>query len=116
MAVTWADVSARWPVVATVPLTGQAAYLADAAREVGAPEWGADADRALCAMAAHLALVGLRRAAGQLTSETLGPSSRSYAAPVSAEVLESTTPGLEFLRIRRGIAAFRFPTMARRCW
>ena len=114
--ITWTDVTARYPAVASASTATQTAILEDVDREVSAPEWGDDVKRAKAALAAHLALMSARGGAiGPVSSEAVGPVSVSYAVMATLTALESTGPGAEFLRIRQSIVAFRFPTTIW-CW
>lgn len=111
--ITWPDVTARAPELAgtVVPLASQAAILADVDSRVRHPDWGGRAVQAKALLAAHLATM-LRRggAVGPVVSNTMGPGAVTYGAgPSGEEILNATSYGAEFLRLRRSIAALRGP-------
>ncbi len=109
MTVVVADVEAL-----ATELTGNsrlALFLAQAQRQVNYTEWGSLADDGVKYLTAHLTTVAVRASAsggaiprGPLTSETVGPLSRSYAAPAASSgadgELGSTTYGQRYLALR----------------
>ena len=64
MAVTWADVSALDPALASIPLASQTAILADAVLQVSPTTWEARTDLGVKYLAAHLGTLYLH---GQAT-------------------------------------------------
>lgn len=109
MAVTWADVVAIEPAAALVTsTTAQQIFLTTAAEMVDPDLWGATYDRGVLYFTAHLGLLSSWGAvasgggsAGPVTSETLGPMSRSYAnlftSSADTGVLGSTKWGQIYL-------------------
>lgn len=109
MAVSWDDVIAIEPLATDVDADAQTLFLATAALLVDADEWGGLYDKGVLYMAAHLGLLsawslaGAGGAAGPVTSETLGPMSRSYAnlfqASATDGVLGTTKWGKLYLML-----------------
>lgn len=103
MAITWTDVTALAPSLSTISVAGQNEILARVALEVGPGQWGALQTQGQLALARHLGVVSLRGtgAPGPLISETVGPLSRQFAAPIlTASALSSTPWGAEYARLR----------------
>jgi hypothetical protein len=96
MAITWADVEDLAPALSAVGADSQTAILAIVAVRVVASRWGANYTEAASYLAAHIGTLTLRAAtaagtgSGPITSETVGPISRSYAAPTSAMASDSS--------------------------
>lgn len=111
MAITWADVVIIAAELSTVATSKQNAILADVSAQLALSQWGSQArlDIAAKYLAAHLASVKGVAPAGPMTSETVGPLTRSFAAPMmtSTNALESTGYGREFLRLRRTLMTGR---------
>lgn len=119
---TWADVVALAPALSTVGATRQTQILAEVGREVDGDAWGDLAVDGALYLAAHkgtvtllsLAGSGAGASVGPVTSESLGPMSRSYGALSSGSSsidpdLARTSYGLEYARLRRlaiGFGAF----------
>lgn len=117
MAITWDDVVLIAPELSSLDSGAQDAILEDVELEIDATRWGIFANKGRKYLAAHLGTLATRGSvgvAGPVTSETLGPMSRSYDAgsAVDAGLLSSTRYGVEFARIRRiacGPGAFVIP-------
>ncbi len=109
--ITWADVTARAPELSAVATATQNAILADLA--VLLPNtaiWGDKYNLACCYLAAHkgtLALAGGQGPAGPLTSEKIGPTAYSYAAPKQSGsgLYSSTSYGQQYEALLRGLSA-----------
>lgn len=103
--ITWADVVAVAPELASVATATQNAILADVAAQLVAAQWGSRYDVACTYLAAHLGTLsksGGQGVAGPVTSETVGSVSRSYAAPaVSESGMGSTSYGREYERLKK---------------
>ena len=108
MAVTRADIIARWPALAALPdgLEWTAA-IAEAGLQLGADAWGNLLDLGTIHLAAH----GMMTAhpdvygPGPIQSERVGGVSRTYAVTAAAAggSLSSTPAGLAFLRLRASL-------------
>ncbi len=105
MAITWADVLLIASELSTTATATQNAILEDVDREVDDGAWGEFANKGKKYLAAHLATITAQSGAGgagPITSETLGPMSRSYASAAdTGNSLTSTRYGMEYLRILR---------------
>ena len=106
MAISWTDVSRIAPELVSLTVETQNAILEDVDLEIDAGRWGSFADKGRKYLAAHLGTVASRGSvgvAGAVTSETLGPMSRSYDSSSSSDagLLSSTRYGIEYVRIRR---------------
>lgn len=102
--ITWSDVTAIAPELATVAGGTQTAILADVATEVIVANWPSQekADRASKYLAAHLATLSKRAgAAGPIQSQAVGGVSVSYAVSAMAAVLAATAYGQEYQRLQR---------------
>lgn len=114
MSITWADVSTFAPEVASVPSARQTQILAMVDRQVNATAWGDAAVDGALHLAAHYGVMSLRgssSAAGPVVSESVGPVSRSFAAPSSGgggDGLEATSYGREYMRLSRTRAGAHF--------
>jgi hypothetical protein len=115
VAVTWADVSALAPDVATVGATAQTHILAYVNAVVTSANFGARTTLAACYLAAHYGLLVTRGTNGQsgpVVSEALDGASISYAAYLggSSDDLDSTPYGRSYRRLARdaGMAAGGF--------
>lgn len=103
MAIDWTAVTALAPALSAVSTDGRTQILAQVALQVGPTQWGTLQDAGQLALARHLGTLALRGGAssGALLSETVGPLSRTFAAPVlTAGTLGSTPWGAEYARLR----------------
>lgn len=106
-AITWADVTAIDPTLASVGAASQGAILLHVETECGAERWGKFHLSARVFLAAHLGTLTKRGGNGQggpVASESIGGISRGYAAfsPMGTDpMLDSTSWGKEFRRLRR---------------
>lgn len=94
MSITWANVQAIAPELTdtVVPVASQTVYLAIVDRQIDDDEWDDLADDGRRYLAAHLGtLYSGGSAGGAVTSETLGPMSRSYGLPADVSGSLSTT-------------------------
>ena len=106
---TWADVETIAPELSTVAFETQQAILADVDAQLSEPNIGARRYPIACKLlAAHIATL-LKRAegnSGQVTSESVGSVSRSYAtAPLKDPIYDSTKYGIQYRGIIRQTAA-----------
>lgn len=111
MSVTWDDVVAIDAYLADVPVATQDAILADCVLLLDATRFGSKLDLATKYLAAHTGILYKRTGAGPVgpvTSQSLGPASVGYAAPVLAafDDLSSTPWGLRFELILTGTGLF----------
>lgn len=107
MAITWADVEAVAPELATVALATQTAILAQVNSELSTSVWGTKIEIGRAWLAAHLGtLAGIEEGGGVVQSETVGAVSRTYA--VSSGDYSSTAYGNEFQRLLMQLPAARF--------
>jgi hypothetical protein len=91
MTVTAAAVKARCldPIIQATDDAVITSLIAEVERRTSRTQWGEKADDGVIYLTAHMALMNAKAAAGQstvkgpLTSETVGPLSRSFAAPVA---------------------------------
>lgn len=112
MAVTWAQVLLVAPELSSITDTSaQALFLDIASRQVDPDVCGEFTDDMHRYMTAHLATLGAGGsaggAAGPVTSETLGPMSRSYGTLSGASTEDSlglTRYGLEYKRLANLLA------------
>lgn len=88
--ITWADVTAVAPELATVPVGVQTALLAMVGVMLPNPNaLGTQYDAACTWLAAHLGTISQRKSgniAGPISSESVGGVSRSYAVPAMDSV------------------------------
>lgn len=94
------------PELSTLSVETQNDILADVDNEVDAAMWNEFADKGKKYLAAHLGTLATRGSAavsGPVTSESIGPMSRSYSTEAASEagLLSSTRYGVEYVRIRR---------------
>ena len=106
MAISWSDVVKIAPELSTLAVDTQNEILADVDLEVDPGTWNEFADKGRKYLAAHLGTLarpGSVGVAGPVTSETLGPMSRSYSVEgaTDAGALSSTRYGVEYARTRR---------------
>lgn len=109
---TWAEVVILDAMLSTVPTATQNALIADVIVRLGASPgaWGSASRYELASklLLAHLGTMYLRggtSGTGAVTSETVGPFSRSYATAASsssADPLDATTHGAEYKRLKMG--------------
>lgn len=108
--ITWTDVGNLDATLSSVAVSTQTLILSIVQRQVDDDAWGTFADDGRLFLAAHLGRLYGGPGAGFVTSETLGPMSRSYGLPPGVKGALSTTKwGIEYerlLRIAIGIAAF----------
>lgn len=105
MSITWADVVELAPDLSTTTVAAQNLILAHVALQVGPTQWGTYEAMGQLYLAAHLGTLQARggsAAVGPVTSETVGPVSRSYGstATAAAGLLNSTPYGSEYARLR----------------
>lgn len=107
MSIVWADVTAIAAAVSTLPVATQTVILAIVDRQIDDTEWLDLADDGRRYLAAHLATVYSQGAgAGAVTSETLGPMSRSYGLPPGVTGELATTPyGVFYLHLLKLLPA-----------
>lgn len=111
MTIAWSDVIAFAPELTSAPVTMQTAVLARVNAGCPVEVWGDSADYGRSMQAAHLATMLLRRGAvGAVSSQTAGPVSQSYAAPLAgAPYWAGTSYGQEYYRVMRNLALARLP-------
>jgi hypothetical protein len=98
---TWQDVVNVAPELSTVPEPSQTAFLAMAALEVPAYQWGKrilDGQRYL---AAHLATISRKRGEGPTTDKSVGQISQGFADMMANGPLGTTIYGVEYERLVR---------------
>jgi hypothetical protein len=109
--ITWADVEAVAPELSTLPEATQLAILSFVGKQLSSEVWGDRLDLGLAYLAAHLGTISKRGGTGPggvIASETVGPSSRSYAVAAAAPgALGSTLYGQEYQRLTQGLATCR---------
>lgn len=113
MPVAWADVAALDAPLANVPSAAQTAILADVALMLDVDRWGTRLDLATKYLAAHVGALVLRgggaAGVGPVTSQTMGPASKSYATPMLLAALGdlgATVWGQIFARLRTSLGVF----------
>lgn len=103
MSVTWADVQLIAPELTTaaVPVATQSLLLTIVDLQLDDDAWGDLADVGRRYLAAHLGSLYIGGSAGgYVTSETLGPMSRSYGLPAGVTgALSSSKYGIEYQRL-----------------
>lgn len=101
--ITWDDVVALAPELASISAAGQTQVLAQVALQVKPDSWGSveRGNTAAIWLARHLATVAKRRGTGALTGVRVGEVSKSFATSSSKSDLESTAYGAEYLRLVR---------------
>lgn len=105
--ITWADVVAIAPELASVGVTSQNAILADVALRLNAARWGTRYDMASKYMAAHLGTLTLRGGngpSGNVVGESVGSVSRQYesSSPMGTDPLwDKTTYGRQYRQLLR---------------
>lgn len=115
--ITWAQVVLVAPALSTTATGLQDLILAQVAREVNDGAWGDHADTARTLLAAHKGTKFANAASGSgagivgavVTSESLGPMSRSYGAGADAAAMgeyASTVWGQEFYRLMQSVVGF----------
>jgi Protein of unknown function (DUF4054) len=108
MSITWADVTVIAPALSSASAQLQTKILAIVGRQVDVDVWGEFSDDGQLYLAAHLGTItssgGVQ--AEWLTSESVGPLSRSYAMPPGIMGKLSTTRfGVEYERLLKIAAA-----------
>lgn len=103
MSVTWAQVESLDSSLSTVATGTQNLILAIVDRQIDDTVWASFADDGRLFLAAHFGrLYGAGAGAGSITSETLGPMSRSYGLPAGVDGdLATTKWGIEYQRLLR---------------
>jgi hypothetical protein len=101
---SWADVVAIAPgdaaAFTAMDPAAQAALLGYATAQCNPGAWGALLNNGIVYLAAHLAKLGLLRGAGQVTEESVGQLSRSYATMQGLKgSLGMTSYGAEYRRL-----------------
>jgi hypothetical protein len=94
MAITWVDVVKIAPALSTLAVDAQTIILAQVTLLLNASAFGAKYDTACTYFAAHLGTLaqeGAYAPGGPITSETIGPGSKSYAAPLASDPFWDTT-------------------------
>ena len=104
MSIVWTDVQAIAPELTTavVPVATQALLLQIVDLQIDDDAWSDFADVGRRYLAAHLGSLyaGGSSVGGYVTSETLGPMSRSYGLPAGVEgALATTKYGIEYQRL-----------------
>lgn len=104
MSIVWADVEAIAPELTTaaVPVATQTVLLAIVDLQIDDDAWLDFADVGRRYLAAHLGSLYANggSAGGYVTSESLGPMSRSYGLPAGVEgALATTKYGIEYQRL-----------------
>lgn len=112
MSITWSDVTKIAPELASgLTADQQNAILADVALLMSADAWGSKLDMGSKYLAAHLGALAkgasANAPAGPLTSETVGPNSRSWAAPTlsATDDYDSTAYGRRYLALVKTLGA-----------
>lgn len=95
MSIAWSDVEAIAPELSSVAAASQTAILAIVNRQISDTQWGALADDGRRFLAAHYGTLNLSENGGSamVTSETLGPMSRTYAVSSSSSTSGTSTTG-----------------------
>jgi len=106
VAITWADVQAIAPELTNtaVPTATQAVLLAMVDRQIDDTAWDDLADDGRRYLAAHMGALYANgsNAGGSVIAESVGPLSRSYAAPgVAMGSLGTTKYGMWYLQLIR---------------
>ena len=119
--ITWAMVCALAPALSTVTLEAQTEILADVEREVAPSKWAGAVDAGRLALARHKGVLALAAASsgtgggtviGPVSSETVGPVTRTFAvssstggSASSGGTLDATAWGQEYKRLRKMLPA-----------
>lgn len=107
MTVAKADIIARAPELASLSDSAFTTAIADAALQLAPDFWGDILDLATVYLCAHMLAVQnpsvVSGGAGPVSSESVGPISRSYAVKAvdDAEEYATTRWGLEYVRLRK---------------
>lgn len=101
--ITWDDVTALAPELATVSAIGQAQILAQVALQVTPAKWGSLewANAGACWLARHIASLYGKGGTGVVTEVHAGSVGKSFASPMSMVALQSTRYGMEFLQLAK---------------
>jgi hypothetical protein len=101
--ISWGDVSAIAPELATLEARAQEMILGIVDAQVDASTWGELADIGRVYLAAHLATISRRAGAGgPVTAEKLGPMAQSYGfSGGTVRSFDSTGYGMEYERLTR---------------
>ncbi len=124
MTVVAADIMTFAPEFTTVDddeIATITAAIAQAERRTNRTNWGVIADDGVTYLVCHMLTLAARiavsgaQARGPLTSETVGPLSRSFAVPgsvtLSSAYLASTTYGQAYAELRSGVFSDRVGTL-----
>ena len=101
MAITWDDVVAIAPELASVLDTQQTAFLNAVNLQVSDDTWYEEADEGRKYLAAHLATISRKRGQGPTTAQSAGQISQSFANMMQFGALGTTSYGLEYQRLLR---------------
>jgi hypothetical protein len=100
--ITWADVAAIAPELASVSVSAQTIVLAAVGKQVGSGQWGDLQTEGQLALAAHMGTLVKRSAGavGPVIAQTVGPVTTQYAMLAGAlGSLGSTAWGQEYQRL-----------------
>lgn len=114
MAVTWADVVALDPELATIPTATQTAILEAVKIMIHACPWGSKYDLAVKLLAAHFGKLWLLKAGGAggpVLKEKVGQIERSYGNifSTSGKALDQTMWGQWYQMLLNGLLGARGP-------
>lgn len=114
MTITWADVIALAPELATLPVSVQNAILALVQVMIHSCPWGDKYRQALILLAAHFGTLALRNASGAtgaVVKERVGQVERQYgvSAMTSKGGLDQTIYGQMYEMLRAGLLGSRGP-------
>ena len=122
MAATAKQVQEKFPEFADETIARIDVFLADALNDISPTDWGSDADNAQMLLAAHqLCTVGAadgnsavdpgivkKEKIGEVATEWAVASPSASASTAEENVLQTTSYGREFLRIKRRIFSRRY--------
>lgn len=104
----WSRVVNIAPELATVSGGSQTEFIADVQLQMNPCVWGSKLNLGAAYLAAHLATVSRRKGiAGALTEEHAGAVGHGFSALKGLSPLETTSYGLEYLRLLRGLPGAR---------
>ena len=101
MSITWADVTAVAPELATASAGTQTFILAAVAEQIDLEIWGTRANTGSAYLAAHLATLAKMQGAGAAMSQRVGPLAEHRAMPKAGAFgsLGLTSYGVEYDRL-----------------
>lgn len=111
ISITWADVEAIAPELATVATATKNAILADLPLQMNETVWAEKLNLGAKYLAAHLATISARRGAGgAIQSQSVGQVSRTFAASMASgqALFGSTSYGVIYEGLLMSLAAARF--------